>query len=111
MRESVKKILVVGLMVVFSYVWLFIVLTQKSRLAPADQDQSRFDSLIYQIQLKDSIINKLTIEQDSLIKLKNKKIVEIRTVYENNIDYINSANGVEQVELFTRNLSKDNFPE
>jgi hypothetical protein len=70
--------------------------------------QEVVEKVIVDLKKQDSLLNVISILEDSLSKKKTERIKQIDTVYEKTIDSIRTLNPTQQVELLARNLSKIN---
>jgi|GEM_PF-4194162 len=90
-------------------VFIFTVFRQEHVRVTVQNDEisKRADSLFLQLQKQDSLIKRINVLEDSLLKAKTDTIIKIKKEYENKASYIVNLPIDGQVKLLTRNLSKD----
>lgn len=102
MSNTIKNIGVIVIAVVAIYLVFWIpYITGKKRV-----NEITIEKEVIDLKKQDSLLNVISILEDSLSKKKTERIKQIDTVYEKTIDSIRTLNPTQQVELLTRNLSQ-----
>lgn len=96
----------VGGIILILVIWATINVWIQCSFDKKNEGRDVVEKIVIDLEVQDSLLNAISILEDSLSKKKTERINQIDTVYEEAINNIRNLNPTKQIELLTRNLSQ-----